>query len=120
MSDADKTARSETLAKLAQSREELRHLLDPPRRESGGGTRASSGAGVESEESSEHFPRSRTMKMLLSGRGLGAVGAVVGGILLARPAFALRLLRMVPASALARMVLLRTVNAIRTRHSPGR
>jgi hypothetical protein len=115
MTDLNKAARSETLAKLAQSREELRHLLDPPRREPGGPRSAS---GTAPDEGFEHFPRSRTMKMLLSGRGLGAVGALVGGVLLARPAFALRLLRMLPASALARMVLLRTVNAIRARQSP--
>ena len=37
------------------------------------------------------FPRSRTMQMLMSGRGLGTLGALAAGLIVARPALALRL-----------------------------
>jgi hypothetical protein len=57
------------------------------------------------------------MKALLSGRGLGTLGAAVAGLLIARPALALRLLRMVPAGAVARMLLIRAVSAMRTRRN---
>ena len=53
------------------------------------------------------------MQMLLSGRGLGTVGALAGGLLLARPALALRLLRFVPASAVAQMLMARVLERIR-------
>jgi len=108
----DDTARREQLlASLAQSREELRNILDPERTESdddlGPGNHAAGG-----------FPRSRTMQMLMSGRGLGTVAAVAGGLLIARPALALRLIRMVPASAVARWALVRAVTALRGK--PGK
>jgi hypothetical protein len=91
MTDRDETAQAEISARLAQSREELRSLLDPPRTESDAGN---SMAG----DYPGGFPRSRTMQMLMSGRGLGTLGAVAAGLLVARPALALRLLRMLPAS----------------------
>ena len=53
------------------------------------------------------FPRSRTMQLLASSRGLGAVGAVVVGLLSARPGLAWRLIRLLPTRALARSFLLR-------------
>ena len=59
------------------------------------------------------FPRSRTMQMLLSSRGLGTLGALAGGLLIARPALALRLLRFVPASAVAKMLMARAVSALK-------
>jgi len=106
MPDQDDAARrQEILAQLAQSRDELRNILDPERTESD-----------EDLGSGEHprgFPRSRTMQMLMSGRGLGTVAAVAGGLLIARPALALRLIRMVPASAVARWALVRAVMALR-------
>jgi hypothetical protein len=46
---------------------------------------------------------------------LGAVGAVVGGLLMARPALAFRLLRMLPTGAVARMLLVKAVTALRAR-----
>ena len=55
------------------------------------------------------------MQLLLSGRGIGTVGAVVGGLVLARPALALRLLRMIPAGAVARMLLIKGIAALRHR-----
>jgi hypothetical protein len=107
--DRDDSARCETLAKLAESRQELRRVLEPQRQESADTGPASSGA-------PRAFPRSRTMQLLMSGRGLGTVGAVLTGLLVARPAFALRLLRMVPVSAVARALLLRGFTALRAKH----
>ena len=46
---------------------------------------------------------------------MGTVGAMVGGLLLARPAVALRLLRMVPAGAVARMLLVKAITSMRSR-----
>jgi hypothetical protein len=107
MTDRDEAVRAEILARLAVSREELRLLLDPPRKEDGAGGGSIPGA------HSGGFPRSRTMQLLMSGRGLGTLGAVAAGLLVARPALALRLLRMLPASALARMFLVRAFTALR-------
>jgi hypothetical protein len=106
MRDRDAQARAEILARLAESRAELRQVLDPPRTEPDGSPLPAG--------RSQAFPRSRIMKALLSGRGLGTLGAAAAGLLIARPALALRLLRMVPAGAVARMLLIRAVSAMRT------
>lgn len=105
----DAAARADILAKLAQSREEIRRVLDPPHepRHAEGGPDGGEHAGA--------FPRSRTLRMLMSGRGMGAVGAAAAGLLLARPALALRVLRMLPASAIGRMLLVRAFGALRSR-----
>jgi hypothetical protein len=99
--------RDEILARLAQSRAEIRRVLEPP-----------SAAAAEGRPAAEAdtFPRSRTMQMLLSGRGLGTVGAVLGGLLVARPALAWRLLKLLPSSALARMLLVKITAAMRAKH----
>ena len=104
MTDRDEAARAEVLAKLEQSRKELRRVLDPPP-DGGSGTGKEAGT----------FPRSRTLRMLMSGRGVGALGAVAAGLLMARPALALRILRMLPASAIGRMLLVRAVSALRSK-----
>jgi hypothetical protein len=104
----DQAARDEILARLAQSRAEIRRLLDRPPDVPGEERPTPSGATGE-------FPRSRTMQMLLSSRGLGAVGAVAGGLLLARPGLAWRLIRMLPTGAVARMLLSRVISAMRTK-----
>jgi hypothetical protein len=78
------SAQRETLARLAQSRAEICSLLDPPP--------PSDRANESGATATGAFPRSRTMRLLMSGRGLGTVGALAGGLLLARPALALRLL----------------------------
>jgi hypothetical protein len=106
MTDREDLTRSEIIARLETSREELRRVLDPPRREAGGAAQDAGGGG---------FPRSRTMQMFTSGRGIGTLGAVAAGLLIARPALALRLLRMVPASAVAKTLLLRAVGMMRAR-----
>jgi hypothetical protein len=108
MTQQNDATRDEILARLAQSRTEIRRLLDPPPHDAREAGPTQSGAAGE-------FPRSRTMKALLSGRGLSAVGAVVGGLILARPALAWRLIRLLPTRAVARMLLLRAITAMRAK-----
>ena len=108
MVDRDANARSLIHTKLAQSREELRSILDPPPGEYGGSNNApGNGHGG--------FPCSRTMQMLLSSRGLGTLGALAGGLLIARPALALRLLRLVPANAVAKMLMAKAVSMLKSK-----
>jgi hypothetical protein len=110
MTDPDATERDLIHRRLAQSREELRLLLDPPPGES-------HGSGATGMNGHLGFPRSRTMQMLLSGRGLGTLGALAGGLLIARPALALRLLRFIPASAVAKMLMAKAVSALKSKPS---
>jgi hypothetical protein len=109
MTQRDGATRDEIMAKLAESRAEIQRLLDPPPREE-------REAGPARDAPAGEFPRSRTMRALLSGRGLSAVGAVVGGLVLARPALLWRLVRLLPTSAVARMLLLRAISAMRAKH----
>jgi hypothetical protein len=108
MADRDAAELNSIRSRLAQSRAELRVLLDPPP----GETKGSGAAGMNGHAG---FPRSRTMQMLLSSRGLGALGALAGGLLIARPALALRLLRFVPASAVAKMLMAKAVSALKSK-----
>jgi hypothetical protein len=108
MADRDAAERDLIRIRLAQSREELRVLLDPP-------PGKSNGSGEVGTNGHSGFPRSRTMQMLLSSRGLGTLGALAGGLLIARPALALRLLRLVPASAVAKMLMARAVSALKSK-----
>jgi hypothetical protein len=108
MADHDAAAREMLHKRLAQSRQELRVLFDPPPTEGNG----SGEAGMNGRLG---FPRSRTMQMLLSSRGLGTLGALAGGLLLARPALALRLLRFVPANAVAKMLMAKAVSALKSK-----
>ena len=107
MVDRDANARNLIFTKLAQSREELRVILDPPPGERGSGKTSGNGQ--------SGFPRSRTMQLLLSSRGLGTLGALAGGLLIARPALALRLLRYVPASAVAKMLMAKAVGILKSK-----
>jgi hypothetical protein len=102
----DEAQRKAILARLAESRAEIKRLLEPRLDE----------AGEETAENDSGFPRSRTMRALLSGRGLGAVGATAAGLIMARPALAWRLIRMLPTGALLRMGLARVLGGI-GRHS---
>ena len=108
MTDREEAARAEILARLAVSRAELRRVLDPPRNESGAGS-------AKAGDRSGGFPRSRTMQMLMSGRGLGTLGAAAVGLLVARPGLALRLVRILPASAIAKTLLIRAIAALRAK-----
>jgi hypothetical protein len=88
--------REHTMASLARSRARLRELLDP---------------GEESAPMPERFPRSRTMRLLASRQGARTAAALGAGLLLTRPAIGLRLLRMVPMGAIARILLSRLFTA---------
>jgi hypothetical protein len=103
---SEAAARAEILARLAASREELRRVLDPPRNEPDGSRTPGDRSGG--------FPRSRTMQILMSGRGLGTLSAAAIGLLVARPRLALRLLRMLPVSAVAKKLLWRAFAALQT------
>ena len=109
MTDRDAAARAEILARLAVSREELRRIFDPPPKEPDAG-------GANAGDHPGGFPRSRTMQILMSGRGLGTLGAAAAGLLVARPGLALRLLRLLPASAVAKTLLIRGIAALRAKH----
>jgi hypothetical protein len=102
MNPAEEAQRKAILARLAESRAEIKRLLEPRPDE----------AGEERAEHDSGFPRSRTMRALLSGRGLGAVGATAAGLIMARPALAWRLIRMLPTGALLRMGLARVLGGI--------
>jgi hypothetical protein len=108
--DAD--ARNLIHSRLAQSREELHGIFYPPQGENGEDGQAS-GMGRGG------FPRSRTMQMLMSGRGLGTLGALAGGLLIGRPGLAMRLLRLLPASAMAKMFMARAVGALKSKSRDG-
>jgi hypothetical protein len=110
VADRDADARNSIRSRLTQSREELRSVLYP------GGPGE---LGQTSANGRGRFPRSRTMQMLMSGRGLGTLGAVAGGLLIARPALALRLLRMMPAGAVAKMLMAKATGAFRSKSRDG-
>jgi hypothetical protein len=114
MADMDRMdrAREATLARLAASRAEIRRVLEPPPRPAAGDAADNADIGTGA------FPRSRTMKLLLSGRGAGILGALVCGVVVARPQLALRLLRMLPAGAIGRMVLVKGIAALRSNSAP--
>jgi hypothetical protein len=114
MTIQDDAAQAEILARLAASREELRRLLDRTR-----DTADANGSTAEYRSGPGGFPRSRTMQMLMSGRGLGTLGAAAAGLLIARPGLALRLLRILPASTIAKTLLVRTIAALRTKREQG-
>jgi hypothetical protein len=112
MTGIDTARRDATLARLAASRAEIRRVLErPPRVSPGGGPDGGPDGG---DVGFGAFPRSRTMKMLLSARGAGTVGAVACGLFVARPQLALRLLRMLPAGAIGRMLLVKAIAALRS------
>jgi hypothetical protein len=111
VADRDAAERDLVMTRLAQSRQELRQLLDPPPEEGKTGQAAANGhAG---------FPRSRTMQMLMSGRGLGTLGALAGGLLIARPMLALRLLRFVPTGSVAKFLMAKVVGALKEKPRAG-
>lgn len=111
MTDLSDDSRAALIAKLKQSREEIRAILDPPPPDPGA---------LPPNPEDHDFPRSRTMRALMSNKGLGAVGAMAGGLLLARPALALRLLRLVPASTVGKMLLAKAVTTLRAKYTEPR
>lgn len=111
MPDID-AARQETLLRLAQSRAEIRDIFEPPPPEPGSAEAAAEAAGGGHHRM---FPRSRTMRLLMSGRGMGTMGAMVGGLFMARPALAWRLIRLLPVEAVARVLLVKGIAAMRSK-----
>jgi len=109
LNPGDEAQRKAILARLAESRAEIKRLLEPRPDE----------AAEERGGNDTGFPRSRTMRALMSGRGLGAVGATAAGLIMARPALAWRLIRMLPTGALLRMGLARVLGGM-GRQSPKR
>jgi hypothetical protein len=107
MMNAGITPRQQALSKLTQSRQEIRQLLDPPP--------PPPGAEGSARPAGSDFPRSRIMRALMSSQGLGAVGALAGGLLIARPTLALRLLRLVPASTVGKVLIARLISHWRSR-----
>lgn len=100
---ADDADRELTIASLARSRARLKELLDPVEPGGGSGTTAARTRGG--------FPRSRTMRLLAGRHGAGTAAALGVGLLLTRPAMGLRLLRMIPMGAIARLLLSRLFTA---------
>jgi hypothetical protein len=100
----DGSAEAGIVNRLAISRGQLREILDPQRDDS---IRGGHGGGRQNGT----FPRSRTMRMLMTSRAAGTVAAVGAGLLISRPAILWRLLRMIPAGAIARMTILRLFTA---------
>ncbi len=114
MGTHSEVAKLETLARLKRSRAEIQRVLEPPPRVShdgGGDPFEEGGAGRPNDT----FPRSRTMRMLMSARGIGTVGAILGAIFVARPTLMLKLLRVFPAGAVGRFLLVKAVSTIRSR-----
>ncbi len=106
MTAEDPDARQAIFDRLHESREEIRGILDPPPEE---------GDGRERSHSSGQFPRSRTMRALLSSRGIGATGALAAGLLIARPTLALRLLRMVPVGTVSKLLFAKALTLLRSK-----
>ena len=100
----DGSAEAEIVNSMAVSRAQLREILDPQR---DGSIHDENGEVRQSGA----FPRSRTMRMLLTSRAAGTVAAVGAGLLISRPSIVWRLLRMIPAGAIARMTILRLFTA---------
>jgi hypothetical protein len=91
--------RTPTESRLAETRQQLVDLFTADRQESAAGQPASPRAGS--------FPRSHTIRLLLGKQGLGALAVIIGGILVARPAIAWRLLRLLPIKTFARTMFVR-------------
>jgi hypothetical protein len=91
-----------TVDRLARSRDELISLFTLDPRED-----ASNRAGGQ-------FPRSHTIRLLMHSQSLRALAAIAAGMLVARPATAWRLLRVLPLGAFARSLLGRFFTSIGT------
>jgi hypothetical protein len=103
MTAQDEEKRKLVLARLALSREEYRLILDPPHKHPEAG---------ETSARITAFPRSRTMRTLLSKSGLGTLGAVLAAILVARPRLALKVWRMLPTRMVRRLLIGRALAAL--------
>lgn len=111
MATLPESSKQQILDRMAHSRAEIRHVLEPAPRSS----QDAEAAGILDDTQEGGFPRSRTMQLLMSGRGLGTIGAVVGGFIMARPALAFKLLRILPTGAVAKMLLAKAVTVVKNR-----
>jgi hypothetical protein len=103
MTAQDEEKRRLVRARLALSREEYRAILDPPHKHHEAGETPAGPAG---------FPRSRTMRTLLSKSGLGTLGAVLAAILVARPRLALKIWRMLPTRMVRKLLIGRALGML--------
>jgi len=87
----DEDPRVSAAARLAESRLELRQMLD--RRGNGAGNGA--------------FPRSRALQLLMEHPALAVAAAVAGGFLISRPGMIRRVASVVPVAAIGRMLIAR-------------
>jgi hypothetical protein len=92
--------RADVEARLAQTRQQILALFQPEI--DARAARALDGRGT--------FPRSRTMRLLLGHKGLATVAVAVCGLVISRPALALRLVRMLPIAAVAKLLLRRQLS----------
>jgi hypothetical protein len=103
--NTDRTdSRAEIAARLAESRMRLRRLLAPE----------DEGPGMQALAVNGSFPRSHTMRGLLSGRTLAIVAALAGAVLVTRPRALVRLGRLIPVAALVRLLLMGYLSSAKT------
>jgi len=100
-------------ARLARSRAELVALLEPEKDSSshGAGRRGTGRRGNGDARGHGEFPRSMTMKLLSRGAGLGGIGVFALALFALSPTRARQLLRYLPVSAIAKILVARLINA---------
>ena len=86
--NASATTTSAELKVMATRAELERLLIDDPDQEQASGT----------------FPRSRTLRLFTSNRGIVILAVAAGGLLLLRPSLAKRAIRFVPMGPVLRML----------------
>jgi hypothetical protein len=79
--------------RMSRNREELQHIFIGEEE-----TEGQSGAGRHA------FPRSKTMRLLTGNGGIALLAIGAGSLLLMKPKLLMRAARMIPMSAVARMV----------------
>jgi hypothetical protein len=93
MSSDVTSARERITTHLAESRAQLRQLLDIDH--------------DESRAAGAVFPRSRTMRALTRHPALAIAVVAAAGVLVVRPEFAVRFARLIPLGAIGRTLMLR-------------
>ncbi|MBS0612617.1 MAG: hypothetical protein JSS24_05555 [Proteobacteria bacterium] len=103
-------------ARLARSRAELVELLQPEKDGAHGSGRGSGRRGNGDARGHGEFPRSMTMKLLSRGAGPGGLAVLALALFALSPTRARQLLRYLPVSAIAKIVVARLIN-VRGAHS---
>lgn len=112
MNDAPPLPAETPQARLARSRAELVELLQPDKETAHGGSRRGIGRrGNGDARGHGEFPRSMTMKLLSRGAGVGGLGVLALALFALSPTRARQLLRYLPVSAIAKIVVARLINA---------